>query len=132
MDTKTSQPGSSQADPFRIRKYFEPLRVVDVCDALDGIGYFNIGLVSEDVRPLWLGMRFWGVAYTLRCVPANKPMWKLDSTEDIVNAHGYGSTKSAAAPWASMMTSSPATWWSRMWAEPTTSASGVRRTPYGP
>src|SRR3712207_1741685 len=33
-------------------------------------------------------MRFWGVAYTQRCVPANKPMWKLDTTEDIVNAHG--------------------------------------------
>src|SRR5690606_34263950 len=22
------------------------------------------------------------------CVPSNKPMWKLDTTEDIVNAHG--------------------------------------------
>ena len=75
-------------DPFAIRKLYEPLRVVDVCDALDGIGYFNIGLVSSDIRPLWLGMKFWGVAYTLRCVPANKPMWKLETTEDIVRAHG--------------------------------------------
>lgn len=75
-------------DPFEIRKRFEPLRVVDVCDALDGIGYFDIGLVSQEIRPLWLGMKFWGVAFTLRCVPANKPMWKLDSTEDIVAAHG--------------------------------------------
>lgn len=77
-----------QVDPFHIRKYFEPLRVVDVCDALDGIGYFDLGLVSQDIRPLWLGMKFWGVALTLRCVPANKPMWKLESTQDIVNAHG--------------------------------------------
>jgi 4-hydroxy-4-methyl-2-oxoglutarate aldolase len=75
-------------DPFEIRKLYEPLRVVDVCDALDGIGYFNIGLVSPDIRPLWLGMKFWGVAYTLRCVPANRPMWKLETTEDIVKAHG--------------------------------------------
>jgi regulator of RNase E activity RraA len=75
-------------DSFEIRKLYEPLRVVDVCDALDGIGYFNIGLVSPDIRPLWLGMKFWGVAYTLRCVPANKPMWKLETTEDIVRAHG--------------------------------------------
>ena len=80
---------SGQAiDPFAICKHFGPLRVVDVCDALDGIGYFNIGLVSPDIRPLWSGMKLWGVAFTLRCVPANKPMWKLETTEDIVNAHG--------------------------------------------
>lgn len=75
-------------DPFQIRKLFEPVRVCDVCDAMDGIGYFNIGNVSSDIRPLWLGMKFWGVAYTLRCVPANKPMWPLNNTKDIVNAHG--------------------------------------------
>jgi 4-hydroxy-4-methyl-2-oxoglutarate aldolase len=75
-------------DPFEIRRHFEPLRVVDVCDALDGIGYFNIGFVSPEIRPLWLGMKFWGVAFTLRCVPANKPMWPLETTADIVAAHG--------------------------------------------
>lgn len=75
-------------DPFEVRKHFEPLRVVDVCDALDGIGYFNIGLVSPDIRPLWSGMKFWGAAFTLRCVPTNRPMWKLDTTDEIVRAHG--------------------------------------------
>ncbi len=75
-------------DPFAVRKLYKYLRVVDVADALDGIGYFDVGLVDSQVRPLWLGMRFWGVAATLRCVPARRPMWKLDSTEDIVNAHG--------------------------------------------
>lgn len=75
-------------DPYHIRKYFEPLRVTDVADAMDGMGYFNIGLVSQDIRPLWLGMKFWGPAVTQRCVPSNKPMWKLDTTEDIVGAHG--------------------------------------------
>ncbi|GLQ57656.1 RraA family protein [Devosia nitrariae] len=90
---------TAAVDPFHIRKYFEPLRVADACDALDGIGYFNIGLVSQDLRPLWTGMKFWGVAYTLRCVPANKPMWKLETTEDIVNAHGvwFGKMGNAAA-----------------------------------
>lgn len=75
-------------DPFKILKVYDHLRVCDVCDGLDGIGYFNIGLVSSQIRPLWLGMKFWGVAFTLRCVPANKPMWKLDTTEDVVRAHG--------------------------------------------
>jgi 4-hydroxy-4-methyl-2-oxoglutarate aldolase len=85
------EPKDSQGnavDPYHIRKYFEPLRVVDVVDAMDGLGYFNIGLVSQEIRPLWLGMKFWGPAVTQRCVPANKPMWQLETTEDIVGAHG--------------------------------------------
>jgi regulator of RNase E activity RraA len=84
MDTPA---GGAKVDPYHIRKYFEPLRVTDVADAMDGIGYFNIGLVSDEIRPLWLGMKFWGAAVTQRCVPANKPMWKLDKTQDIVEAH---------------------------------------------
>jgi len=75
-------------NPFELSKLYKYLRVVDVCDAMDGIGYFDIGLMSPEVRPLWLGMKFWGPALTIRCVPANRPMWKLDTTEDIVNAHG--------------------------------------------
>jgi regulator of RNase E activity RraA len=75
-------------DSFELLNFYKYLRVVDVCDALDGIGYFDIGLMSPEIRPLWLGMKFWGVALTMRCVPANRPMWKLETTEDIVNAHG--------------------------------------------
>lgn len=75
-------------DPFALVQQYKYLRVVDVCDALDGIGYFDIGLMARDIRPLWLGMKFWGPALTVRCVPANRPMWKLDTTAEIVNAHG--------------------------------------------
>jgi len=80
------QSGGS-GDPFEVQKLYQHLRVVDVCDAMDGIGYFDIGLMSPEVRPIWLGMRFWGVALTMRCVPANRPMWRLDNTEEIVRAH---------------------------------------------
>ena len=68
------------------------LRVVDVSDAMDGLGYFDLGLMDPEIRPLWQGMRFWGPAVTLRCVPSNRPMWKLESTEDIVADHArwYG------------------------------------------
>jgi 4-hydroxy-4-methyl-2-oxoglutarate aldolase len=79
---------STQQDPFELRKLYKYLRVVDVVDAMDGIGYFNIGLMWPEIRPLWLGMKFWGPALTIRAVPSNRPMWKLDTTEDIVNAHG--------------------------------------------
>jgi regulator of RNase E activity RraA len=75
-------------DPFELRPQYQHLRVADVCDALDGIGYFDLTLMSSEVRPLWSGMKFWGVALTMRCVPANRPMWRLNSTEEIVNAHG--------------------------------------------
>ena len=80
--------GVPTLDPFEIRKLYRYLRVVDVCDALDGIGYFNIGLMWPEIRPLWPGCKFWGVALTMRCVPANRPMWRLNSTEEIVDAHG--------------------------------------------
>ncbi len=80
--------GSSDAEMTSLGALYKHLRVVDVVDAMDGIGYFNIGLMSQEVRPLWLGMKFWGEAMTIRCVPSNRPMWKLDTTEDIVKAHG--------------------------------------------
>lgn len=79
---------TNRMDVFELRKLYKYLRVVDVCDAMDGVGYFDIGLMSPDVRSLWPGMKFWGVAFTIRCVPANRPMWKLNTTEEIVNAHG--------------------------------------------
>lgn len=85
--TTTTRPIWERADRDDIASLYQPLRVCDVADALDGIGYFNIGLMDREVRPLWQGMRFWGEAATIRCVPSNKPMWKLDSTEDVVAAH---------------------------------------------
>jgi regulator of RNase E activity RraA len=75
-------------DPFAVGKLYKYLRVADVCDAMDGIGYFDTGLMDPGLRPLWQGIKFWGVAFTVRCVPAIRPMWKLDTTEEIVNAHG--------------------------------------------
>src|SRR5438045_7640648 len=77
-----------QEDASALRALYHYLRVADVCDALDGIGYFDLCLMSPELRPLWSGMKFWGPALTIRCVPANRPMWKLDTTEEIVAAHG--------------------------------------------
>ena len=73
---------------FDLLPLYKHLRVVDVCDAMDGIGYFDIGLMDAAIRPLWPAMKFWGAALTVRCVPANRPMWKLETTEEIVGAHG--------------------------------------------
>lgn len=75
-------------DPFDLARWYQPLRVVDVVDALDGLGYFDLGLLDSEIRPLDETIRFWGVAFTIRCVPANRPMWPLATTDDIVRAHG--------------------------------------------
>ena len=79
---------ANSVNSFESCKLYKYLRVVDVCDAMDGVGYFDVGLMLPEIRPLWSGMKFWGVAFTIRCVPANRPMWRLNTTEEIVNAHG--------------------------------------------
>lgn len=86
-------------DPFQLKKYYDPLRVADVCDALDGIGYFNLGLVSPEIRALQRGTRFWGVAFTVRCVPANRPMWILPTTPEIVDSHDIWFRKVGLGVW---------------------------------
>ncbi|NDH53313.1 MAG: RraA family protein [Betaproteobacteria bacterium] len=86
-------------DPFQVKKYYDPLRVADVCDALDGIGYSNLGLVSPEIRALQRGTRFWGVAFTVRCVPANRPMWILPTTPEIVDSHDIWFKKVGLGVW---------------------------------
>jgi regulator of RNase E activity RraA len=90
---------SGTVDSFRLKKYYDPLRVADVCDALDGIGYFNVGLVTPEIRALQRGTRFWGVAFTVRCVPANRPMWPLPTTPEIVDAHDIWFKKVGIGVW---------------------------------
>lgn len=76
------------SNSYELRKLFKYVRVADVVDALDGIGYRNIGLVDPSIQPLWRPMKFYGVAVTLRFVPSHKPMWKLNSTDEIVGSIG--------------------------------------------
>jgi regulator of RNase E activity RraA len=67
------RPGGA-ADPFALAAAFKYLRLADVSDALDALGRNDVCLVDREVRPLWEGMRFWGVALTMRMLPANKHM----------------------------------------------------------
>ena len=99
-NTPNDAPIYEKADSAILGSLYRHLRVCDVVDAMDGIGYFNIGLMNPKVRPLWSGMKFWGEAATIRCVPSNKPMWKLETTEDIVAAHGrwFAETEHARLP----------------------------------
>ncbi|MCX7017081.1 MAG: RraA family protein [Candidatus Sumerlaeota bacterium] len=98
MDTKNP---TTAPDPFEIVKLYKPLRVVDVSDGMDGYGYFDRGLMDPAIRPLWLGMKFWGVAFTLRCVPARRPMWPLNDPEQIADAHGVWFREVGREQWQS-------------------------------
>lgn len=75
-------------DPYQIAERFRHfLRVTDVTDGLDAVGRNDKTLLSNTIRPLWMGMRFWGPAVTMRVVPANRPMPFPLAKEDALRQH---------------------------------------------
>jgi len=68
----------------RFRHY---LRVTDVTDGLDAVGRADVTLVDPQIRPLWMGMRFWGPAVTMRVVPSNQRMRPI-TREEALRQHG--------------------------------------------
>ncbi|MGD8239062.1 MAG: RraA family protein, partial [Armatimonadota bacterium] len=66
----------SDAARREILELFKDLRVTDVCDGMDLIGLQDIGLLHNDIRPLWrdeesFTHRFVGLALTVRYVPSD-------------------------------------------------------------
>jgi regulator of RNase E activity RraA len=62
-------------DPYAIAARFNKfLRVTDVTDGLDAVGRADLTLMDPAIRPLWMGMRFWGPAVTMRVIPTNRRM----------------------------------------------------------
>jgi regulator of RNase E activity RraA len=59
-----------------ILELYKDLRVTDVCDGMDLLGLQDIGLMDNDIRPLWrdekhFTHRFVGFAVTVRYVPTD-------------------------------------------------------------
>jgi 4-hydroxy-4-methyl-2-oxoglutarate aldolase len=69
--TGTGAAKDSYALAARFNKF---LRVTDVTDGLDAVGRADVTLLDSAIRPLWMGMHFWGPALTLRVVPTNRRM----------------------------------------------------------
>jgi regulator of RNase E activity RraA len=74
----------SQADNQRILKLYQDLRVSDVSDGMDVIGLADVGIVSNEIKPLWRDTvnfthRIVGIAVTARYVPTNKREPKMAS-----------------------------------------------------
>ncbi len=80
------QAGSSK-DPYAIAARFNKfLRVTDVTDGLDAVGRADLTLMNPEIRPLWMGMRFFGPAVTMRVVPTNRRM-PVVSRADALRQH---------------------------------------------
>lgn len=74
-------------DPYALAARFNKfLRVTDVTDGLDAVGRADLTLLDPAIRPLWMGMRFWGPALTLRVVPTNRRMPVVDR-KDALRQH---------------------------------------------
>lgn len=67
--------GATDKDPYALAARFNHfLRVTDVTDGLDAVGRADLTLLDPAIRPLWMGMKFWGPAVTMRVVPTNRRM----------------------------------------------------------
>jgi 4-hydroxy-4-methyl-2-oxoglutarate aldolase len=80
-------PAGNGKDPYALAARFSKfLRVTDVTDGLDALGRADKCLMDAAIRPLWMGMRFWGPAVTMRVVPTNRPM-PIVSRKDALRQH---------------------------------------------
>jgi regulator of RNase E activity RraA len=74
-------------DPYAIAARFRRfLRVTDVTDGLDAVGRADLTLMHPSIRPLWMGMSFWGPAVTMRVIPTNRRMPVIDK-KDALRQH---------------------------------------------
>lgn len=74
-------------DPYALAARFAKyLRVTDVADGLDAVGRADLTLLDPQIRPLWMGMRFFGPAVTMRVVPTNRRM-PVVSRQDALKQH---------------------------------------------
>ena len=85
--TPAQTPGAPSKDPYALAARFNRfLRVTDVTDGLDAVGRADLTLLDPAIRPLWMGMRFWGPAITMRVAPTNRRMPILER-KDALKQH---------------------------------------------
>ncbi len=79
-------------DPHAIAARFRKfLRVTDVTDGLDAVGRADLTLMNPAIRPLWMGMSFWGPAVTMRVIPTNRRMPVVEK-KDALRQHAIWGT----------------------------------------
>jgi regulator of RNase E activity RraA len=83
---QTTSAGSKTDSQALATRFSRFLRVTDVTDGLDAVGRADLTLLDPAIRPLWMGMKFWGPAMTLRVVPTNRRMPVIDR-KDALKQH---------------------------------------------
>ena len=87
--------GLPAGDPMLQVKKYEGLRTTDVLDAMQAVGLQDRGIMDKTIRPLWrdttdkVAHRFYGVAFTYRFVPTNKPAAHKMPYDEFRKWHGY-------------------------------------------
>lgn len=78
-------------------KLFEPLRVADVRDGLDWIGYHSYGSLDRSLRPLYR-TKAYGIARTARYLPYEGPA-PLDRGDEYTQWQGWYYNNICIYPW---------------------------------
>lgn len=87
----SAKPTPAGKDPYALAARFRKfLRVTDVTDGLDAVGRADLTLMHASIRPLWMGMSFWGPAVTMRVIPTNRRMPAIDK-KDALRQHAIWS-----------------------------------------
>jgi len=85
VSDKTAPAFIQGKDPYALAARFNKfLRVTDVTDGLDAVGRADLTLLDASIRPLWMGMRFWGPAVTMRVIPTNRRMPAIDRKDALL------------------------------------------------
>lgn len=86
QSSAVNKPGYPQGkDPYSLAARFNRfLRVTDVTDGLDAAGRADLTLMDPQIRPLWMGMHFWGPAVTMRVIPTNRRMPVIDRKDALL------------------------------------------------
>src|SRR5512140_3861393 len=87
--------GLPAEDPMLQVKKYEGLRTTDVLDAMQAVGLQDRGIMDKTIRPLWrdttdkVAHRFYGVAFTYRFLPTNKPAAYKMPYDEFRKWHSY-------------------------------------------
>ncbi len=86
-----------QEENRELLKLFEPLRVADVRDGMDWMGYHFYGTLDKNIRPLWR-TRICGIARTARYLPFEGPTPNLRG-DDYTQWSNWYYNNVAIYPW---------------------------------
>lgn len=73
--------GDEPMDGSQLLARYRAVRLPDVSDALDCLGFADRYIMSPRMRPMWEGIRFAGIAHTLKLVPSARVLRAMSYKE---------------------------------------------------